>query len=59
MLVNSGRIRSYSTFKTAEQLFAKQRPWSEISDEGERRFFFDEYVGGLRAAEEVSGILAG
>ncbi len=53
MLGNSSKIRSYSTFKTAEQLFSRQKPWSEIPDEGERRLLFDEYVGGLKTVEEV------
>lgn len=53
LFAQSPYIKSYSTIKTADQVFAKERHWREATAE-ERRLLVDEFVTDLRRREEVS-----
>lgn len=45
-------IKGYSTIKTADKVFAKDRNWRELPAD-DRQMIFDEYVKELRQSEEV------
>lgn len=46
-------IKGYSTMKTADKVFARDRHWREAKLD-ERRLILEEYVTDLRKREEVS-----
>lgn len=50
LFVNSGYIKPYSTIKTADRVFARERIWRDTKPE-ERRMILDEYVSDLRRKE--------
>ncbi|WWC64207.1 uncharacterized protein I303_106815 [Kwoniella dejecticola CBS 10117] len=50
---NSAEIKSYSTMKTADQVFANNKYWREAQFD-ERALILDEYVDDLRRMEESS-----
>ncbi|KAL7421468.1 U1 snRNP protein [Cryptotrichosporon argae] len=49
----SGAVKPYSTMKTADAVFASERAWRDAQPD-ERRLVFEDYVRGLRAAEEAA-----
>ncbi|KAJ9092221.1 hypothetical protein QFC19_008758 [Naganishia cerealis] len=49
---NKDRIKYYSTFKTAEQLFAHDRVWNSLENAEDRKALFDEHVNGLKTAKQ-------
>lgn len=51
---NKDRIKAYSTFRTAENLFANDRVWNTLERVEDRKTLFDEYVHDLRTAKQVS-----
>lgn len=52
MFAKSGVIKSYSTLKTADRAFGRDRYWQEAFPE-ERLLLLDEYTSKLRRDEEV------
>ncbi|KAK8843487.1 hypothetical protein IAR55_007146 [Kwoniella newhampshirensis] len=54
MFAHTPAIRSYSTMKTANEVFALDRHWREALED-ERRLILEEYVDDLRRAEEFAG----
>jgi hypothetical protein len=52
-LTNSRDIRYYTTFPTAEKLFAKVPAWNAAKIEEERKIIFEEFVEELKNAETV------
>lgn len=52
MFAKSGVIKSYSTIKTADKAFGRDRYWQEAFPE-ERMLLLDEYTSKLRRDEEV------
>lgn len=56
LLSDHPAIYSYSTFKTAEVLFAGNSIWLQAKGEEERRALFDEYIAELKQKELVSSV---
>ncbi|KAG8691763.1 hypothetical protein FRC11_010634, partial [Ceratobasidium sp. 423] len=54
LLTNSRDIHYYTTFPTAEKLFAKVPAWNAAKIEGERKIIFDEFIDELKNAETVN-----
>lgn len=54
MLKGNPNVFHYTTFATADQLFAHHPIWQQARVESERKFIFDEYVGELKQREVVS-----
>lgn len=52
MFAKSGVIKSYSTLKTADKAFERDRYWQEAFPE-ERMLLLDEYTAKMRRDEEV------
>lgn len=52
MFAKSGVIKSYSTLKTADRAFGRDRYWQEAFPE-EKMLLLDEYTSKLRRDEEV------
>ncbi|CAE6462005.1 unnamed protein product [Rhizoctonia solani] len=53
LLTNSRDIRYYTTFPTAEKLFAKVPAWNAAKIEEERKIIFEEFVEELKNAETI------
>ncbi|EUC55685.1 Pre-mRNA-processing protein PRP40 [Rhizoctonia solani AG-3 Rhs1AP] len=53
LLTNSRDIHYYTTFPTAEKLFAKVSAWNAAKIEEERRIIFDEFIEELKNAETI------
>ncbi|KAJ1306567.1 hypothetical protein OPQ81_007568 [Rhizoctonia solani] len=53
LLTNSRDIHYYTTFPTAEKLFAKVSAWNAAKIEEERKIIFDEFVDELKNAETI------
>ncbi|CAE6369167.1 unnamed protein product [Rhizoctonia solani] len=53
LLTNSKDIHYYTTFPTAEKLFAKVSTWNAAKIEEERKIIFDEFVDELKNAETI------
>ena len=47
----------YTTFSTADRLFAQHPIWQQARVESERKLIFDEYVAELKQREVVRVIL--
>lgn len=53
MFMAHPEIKSYSTMKTAEKVFARDRSWRE-AEVDERAMILEEYTKDMRIKEEVS-----
>lgn len=56
MLKGNPNVFHYTTFPTADKLFAQHPIWQTARAESERRLIFEEYVEDLKAREAVRGI---
>jgi len=53
MLRGNPNVFHYSTFATADRLFAQHPIWQQAKIEAERKLIFDEYVTELKQREVV------
>lgn len=53
MLKGNPNVFHYSTFATADKLFAQHPIWQQAKIEAERRLIFEEYVAELKQREVV------
>lgn len=53
MLKGNPNVFHYTTFATADKLFAQHPIWQQAKIEGERKFVFEEYVTELKQREVV------
>ena len=53
MLKGNPSVFHYSTFKTADRLFAQHPIWQQAKIEAERKLIFEEYVAELKEREVV------
>ena len=53
MLKGNPNVFHYTTFQTADKLFAQHPIWQQARIESERRLIFDEYVQELKNHEVV------
>lgn len=56
MLKGNPNVFHYTTFTTADKLFAQHPIWQQAKIEAERRLIFEEYVAELRQREMVRPI---
>lgn len=56
MLKGNPNVFHYSTFATADKLFAQHPIWQQAKIEAERRLVFEEYVSELKQREVVSSL---
>jgi hypothetical protein len=54
MLKGNPMVFHYTTFKTADKLFAKHPIWQQAKIEAERKLIFEEYVDSLKEHDLVS-----
>ena len=54
MLKGNPNVFHYTTFTTADKLFAHHPIWQMAKVESERKLIFDEYVSELKQREVVS-----
>ena len=54
MLKGNPNVFHYTTFRTADKLFAQHPIWQQARIESERRLIFEEYVAELKEREVVS-----
>ena len=54
MLKGNPNVFHYTTFQTADKLFAQHPIWQQGRIEAERRLVFEEYVAELKQREVVS-----
>lgn len=54
MARNTKHIKSWTSFRTADERFQGERYWKDIDAEDERRQLFDEFVHDMRKKEQVS-----
>jgi pre-mRNA-processing factor 40 len=54
LLTNSKDIFYYTTFPTADKLFAKVSAWNAAKIEEERKVIFEEFIEEMKTAEAVS-----
>lgn len=57
MLKGNPSVFHYSTFKTADRLFAQHPIWQQAKIEAERKLIFEEYVAELKEREVVGSFL--
>lgn len=57
MLKGNPNVFQYSTFPTADKLFAQHPIWQQARIESERKLIFEEYVGELKQREVVCVML--
>jgi len=57
MLKGNPNVFHYTTFPTADRLFAQHPIWQQAKIEAERRFIFEEYVSELKQREVVCSTL--
>ena len=57
MLKGNPNVFHYTTFNTADKLFAHHPIWQMAKIEAERKLIFEEYVAELKQREVVSGAL--
>jgi pre-mRNA-processing factor 40 len=57
MLKGNPNVFHYTTFATADKLFAQHPIWQQAKIEAERRLIFEEYVAELKQREVVSDIV--
>ena len=55
MLKGNPNVFHYTTFPTADKLFAQHPIWQQARIESERRMIFEEYVAELKQREVVRG----
>ena len=55
MLRGNPNVFHYTTFPTADKLFAQHPIWQQARFESERRMIFEEYVAELKQREVVRG----
>jgi pre-mRNA-processing factor 40 len=53
MLKGNPNVFHYTTFATADNIFAQHPIWQQARIEAERRLIFDEYVAELKQREVV------
>lgn len=53
MLKGNPNVFHYTTFATADKLFAQHPIWQQAKVEAERKLIFEEYVAELRQREMV------
>ena len=53
MLKGNPNVFHYTTFSTADRLFAQHPIWQQARVESERKLIFDEYVAELKQREVV------
>ena len=53
MLKGNPNVFHYTTFTTADKLFAQHPIWQQAKIEAERKLIFEEYVAELRQREMV------
>ena len=53
MLKGNPNVFHYTTFGTADKLFAQHPIWQQAKIEAERRLIFEEYVAELKQREMV------
>ena len=53
MLKGNPNVFHYTTFATADKLFAQHPIWAQAKIEAERKLIFDEYVAELKQREMV------
>jgi pre-mRNA-processing factor 40 len=53
MLKGNPNVFHYTSFETADQLFAQHPIWQQVRIETERRHLFREYIGDLQQREQV------
>lgn len=53
MLKGNPNVFHYTTFPTADRLFAQHPIWQQAKIEAERRLIFEEYVNELKEREVV------
>ena len=56
MLKGNPNVFHYTTFSTANKLFAQHPIWQQARIEAERRQIFEEYVDELKEREIVSNV---
>lgn len=56
MLKGNPNVFHYTTFQTADTLFAQHPIWQQAKIESERRMIFEEYVSELKQREIVGFI---
>ena len=57
MLKGNPNVFHYTTFSTADRLFAQHPIWQQARVESERKLIFDEYVAELKQREVVCVML--
>jgi hypothetical protein len=57
MLKGNPNVFHYTTFSTADRLFAQHPIWQQARVESERKLIFDEYVAELKQREVVRVML--
>lgn len=56
MLKGNPNVFHYTTFATADKLFAQHPIWQQAKIEAERNLIFEEYIAELKQREVVSTI---
>jgi pre-mRNA-processing factor 40 len=56
MLKGNPNVHHYTTFRTADKLFAQHPIWQQARMEAERKLIFEEYVTELKQREMVCRI---
>lgn len=54
LLKGNPHVFHYTSFETADQLFASHPIWAQVRVEAERRQLFKEYITELQQREQVS-----
>jgi len=57
MLKGNPNVFHYTTFRTADKLFAQHPIWQQAKIEAERKLIFEEYVSELKEREVVCQFL--
>ena len=58
MLRGNPNVFHYTTFTTADRLFAQHPIWQQAKIEAERKLIFEEYVGELKQREVVRPLIS-
>ncbi|KAF9511238.1 hypothetical protein BS47DRAFT_1377241 [Hydnum rufescens UP504] len=51
LLAGNPQVQHYTTFRTADKLFAQHPSWMAVKNPEERKILFDEHVGDLKAQQ--------
>ena len=57
MLKGNPNVFHYTTFATADKLFAQHPIWQQAKIEAERKLIFEEYIAELKQREVVRGLI--